>query len=961
MGANFAKLPPGGPFCFRIQGQIYHRTGTLYPEEGEERQYAQLYVLDPAEATEERLNHPANAGCDPDLMRRIAVIMQEVNEFVKSYRMLHEIVEESGFDDTIIMAIKNDRQADPRRYNEPRVSEVAIVFNNSDGEPPFNRDILIHPRYNPHYPNASKLKRITILDPNLDALTYPLLFPSGEQGWGVDLQRQGGNRRTRMSQMEYYKHRLSVRAEFNPILHAGKLTQQYIVDSYVKMEANRLNYLRTNQPKLRVDQYSGFVDHIHGDVDEANGQPGKSVLLPSTFEGSPRNYQQRYQDAMAIVTKFGKPDFFVTMTCNPKWPEIVNNIESWERPEDRPDIVSRIFNLKKNALLKDLEEGLFGKVAPESKLTSEFDIDKFVSAEIPSVEYPILRERVLKHMVHGPCGIENNRSPCMENNKCTKKFPKQFQETTIGNVNGYPLYRRQEGSNADVNGKMINNQWIVPHNPYLLLKYNCHINVEVCASIKSVKYLFKYVYKGHDAAQVNVSQRDEILDFVDGRYVSAPEAVWRLFGFPMHRQSHSVLRLDVHLENQNSVYFDPETVQRDPVAALENADRKVSTLQAWFNLNESDPEARTLHYWEIPDKYWFDKNKLDANNKKLPYQWVKRVRNTHNTIGRMYNVSISDSERYYLRILLLHVKGATKFSDLLTVDGIQCETFRESARLRGYLIDDRIWEMTLEDAIVFQMPFHLRQLFAYICLFCSPTEPEKLWNKFSKEFMEDICHKRHPETEECLYCEQYALKDVQNVFLTHGKPWSHIKLPFPSTDFGSNETEYDLQQETDIGRQMQSTLNDQQREAFDAIMKAVNDNSISEKCFFLDGPGGTGKTYLYNTLMHVIRGNGGVVLPVATTGVAANLLIGGKTMHSQYGLPIELNESSVSRITAKSDAGKEIITAKLLLIDEKNGNNLPLPPPTPLSTINQTTTIRLVTVLNSSIEEKTTTPINKSI
>ena len=148
------------------------------------------------------------------------------------------------------MAIKNDRQADPRRYNEPRVSEVAIVFDNFDGEPPFNRDILIH--------------------------------------------------------QTYYIYRMSVREEFNPILHAGRLTQQYIVDSYVKMEANRLNYLKTNQPKLRVDKYSGFVDHIHGDE---NAQPGKAVILPSTFEGSPRNYQQRYQDAMAMVTIFGKPDF----------------------------------------------------------------------------------------------------------------------------------------------------------------------------------------------------------------------------------------------------------------------------------------------------------------------------------------------------------------------------------------------------------------------------------------------------------------------------------------------------------------------------------------------------------------------------------------------------------------------------------------------------------------------------
>src|SRR3989442_493333 len=124
---------------------------------------------------------------------------------------------------------------------------------------------------------------------------------------------------------------------------------------------------------------------------------------------------------------------------------------------------------------------------------------------------------------------------------------------------------------------------------------------------------------------------------------------------------------------------------------------------------------------------------------------------------------------------------------------------------------------------------------------------QKLWTKFLPQFLEDICHKRHEATNKCLNCEQYALKDVQNVYLTHGKSWSHLQLPFPPTDFGSNESEYDLESEILLGAEMHSSLNMQQREAFDAIMKAVNDDSISEKCFFLDGPGGTGKTYLYNT------------------------------------------------------------------------------------------------------------------
>ena len=97
------------------------------------------------------------------------------------------------------------------------------------------------------------------------------------------------------------------------------------------------------------------------------------------------------------------------------------------------------------------------------------------------------------------------------------------------------------------------NKWIVPYNPYLLLRYDCHLNVEVCTSIKAVKYLYKYTYKGPDRANMEVV--NEVTEFLDARYVTAPEAAWRLFEFPMHARSHAVERLPVHLEGQEHKVF----------------------------------------------------------------------------------------------------------------------------------------------------------------------------------------------------------------------------------------------------------------------------------------------------------------------------------------------------------------------------------------------------------------------
>jgi len=91
-----------------------------------------------------------------------------------------------------------------------------------------------------------------------------------------------------------------------------------------------------------------------------------------------------------------------------------------------------------------------------------------------------------------------------------KNFPKALQADKQAGGDSYPTYARPDNGRTAIrphpNGRpgdtiQVTNQWVVPHNPALLLKYNCHINVEICCSIRSIKYMHKYVYKGHDQAQ----------------------------------------------------------------------------------------------------------------------------------------------------------------------------------------------------------------------------------------------------------------------------------------------------------------------------------------------------------------------------------------------------------------------------------------------------------------------------
>ena len=134
----------------------------------------------------------------------------------------------------------------------------------------------------------------------------------------------------------------------------GPLTQQWIVDSYVKIESNRLKYLREHQSDLHVARYQGLTDYLNYRADMEGLTIGKVYILPSSFIGSPRAMKQAYQDAICICGKFGKPTYFLTMTCNPKWPEIVENLLPGQTASDRPDLVARVFYQKLKELIEDI-------------------------------------------------------------------------------------------------------------------------------------------------------------------------------------------------------------------------------------------------------------------------------------------------------------------------------------------------------------------------------------------------------------------------------------------------------------------------------------------------------------------------------------------------------------------------------------------------------------------------------
>lgn len=148
----------------------------------------------------------------------------------------------------------------------------------------------------------------------------------------------------------------------------------------------------------------------------------------------------------------------------------------------------------------------------------------------------------------------------------------------------------------------------MPYNPGLLMRYNCHINVEACSNIKAIKYLYKYVYKGHDRAsfsvEANQQEQDgvinEIRQYRDARYISPPEAMHRIFDFPLFAVCPSVLQLQLYLQEMQSVPYE-ESKNLEDVVMHPGSD--LTTLTEYFKVNYVDNFARKLLYREFPEHY----------------------------------------------------------------------------------------------------------------------------------------------------------------------------------------------------------------------------------------------------------------------------------------------------------------------------------------------------------------------
>ena len=965
-----------------FEGKVQQFVGPLQPAEGETPRFAQLYVHDPKLESSVRFQNmsiPENlSSIQKQILKNVLQTVQNVlhkhNPFIKDFKQVIDIPEEELGEGKLIISAKNHPTGEhERRYNKQiNLQEISILRNS---EP---HDIVLQQR-------GGSLQTISNLNPKGMPLHFTLLFPHGTYGWNLMLRHTDGKRR--VTTREFYVFHLNVRDIANDYLHlAGRLFQEWICMAWVSVEDQKLNFQRQNQKALRADTYknireateqrlTGLGPREDGMYNDDNQPPSVGrKILSSSFTGSPRWYNSKFQDGMAICREYHKPDFFITMTCNPHWPEIQIHLKEGQSPQDRPDIVARVFKQKKDQLMDDLKYGdLLGNVVAhmhvvefqkrglphahiliilenKDRPVSPEKVDSIVVAELPpspddtddineKAQRKRLQDIVLSNMIHGPCGADNPRCPCMVDGKCTKKFPKPFQKaTTVDPDSNYAIYRRRSPNDGGrqlvctKTNRVIDNSWVVPYSPFLCLRFNCHINVEICTSPKASKYLYKYVTKGSDRAMVATSvggqPRDEISDYEDLRSVGSSEATWHLMSFPITERYPPVMALRVHTEDQQQVVFDEGTEEE----ALER--QRETELTAFFHLNSkmleeevSDVQSMPL-YVDLPKKYKYEKSTKT---------WIHRhPRSEDVVIGRLHTINPIAGETFYIRMLLHHdhCRGKTSFADLRTLEnGRQCETYKEVCRELGLLKDDLEWQRVLEESAVTKLCPQIRELFVVILMFCEPANPRELFDNFWTQWIDDF---EQQARRQGISLNEFQLKimlllDLEMRLQSFEKQLSDFGLTQPTqedlacVEIIANTEPVVIREEKDYNvEQLRSTLEQivplftsEQSTIYNEVLGAVSKEQ--QLLAFVDARGGCGKTFLLNAILSGVRSSsqgGCVALAMATTGIAANLLDLGRTFHSRLKATLTPTEDSTLQISAQSSLAKLVRMAKVLLIDE---------------------------------------------
>jgi hypothetical protein len=340
VGHNNRSLPDS---TFIFGGKSYHRIGDLLPRDAAPAAFAQIYMLDAEESAVRRAAAVGNAD---------SALREPV------FELLHQLLIRHN---PWVRLLRAAAAADTRVIEWQSDIDVSGMMIGAVVAAPGSRSIVIRRQ-------SSDLPQFIYDGHSLyHTLSYPLLFPTGACGWHDqmvcwDVRR---NRQHRVSLLEWSRHLLMHRDAPTFLQRCERLSLEFYCDLYAQYEARLAAFhsLPRQQALYRCASYRSIRDEMHRENGGNLNHVGKPMILPSSFVGSPRFYHQLYLDAMALPHRYHKLDLFITITCNPCWPEISRAIPAGSHWRFHSDIVARVFMLKFKALLAEITVSeIFGPV-----------------------------------------------------------------------------------------------------------------------------------------------------------------------------------------------------------------------------------------------------------------------------------------------------------------------------------------------------------------------------------------------------------------------------------------------------------------------------------------------------------------------------------------------------------------------------------------------------------------------
>eukprot|EP00794_Sanderia_malayensis_P013154 gene13154-biopygen10487 len=380
--------------------------------------------------------------------------------------------------------------------------------------------------------------------------------------------------------------------------------------------------------------------------------------------------------------------------------------------------------------------------------------------------------------------------------------------------------------------------------------------------------------------------------------------MYKLMQYEMYDKSHTIVRLAIHLPDQHAIYF------TDPQHASHR--KNDSMLMPYFTLNQREQNAHQYIYQDIPEHYTFNKSTKQ-------WQQCKR-RAPKRVIGRIYKALPLDAERFALRLILLHRKGATSFKDIRTVDGVTHDMFKNAARAMSLLEDNAEHRRCLQDAAMINMPAQMRTIVCNTHSVSNSKQHPHPLHRIPRRHGRRLCQTQSAAGFKCNIPagthphvpSRNPEQPANSRKIPQGLPrnaTTTYHLCTATTSRGRNQHQTRTRtRTTDAQTTQPRTTAHTQHSCPRHQQTTVSFSTVQQE---LAKPSTT-----HNPLLHNLQASEHKVKCVAYSGIAATLLIHGKTAHLTFQIQIPLLDNSTCNVKAQSLRAQQLQDTTLFVWDE---------------------------------------------